>query len=244
MYACLDSVMDPELDRSIVEMDFLSEVTIDGSKLAVKFELPTYWCATNFALLMALGIKRSVRRLAWIEDMSIMLENHLCSDEINAAVNADTSGSISFTGMDASKLERLDEDFKRKAFFGRQAAVLKELATSQPVDEILQMTMKDLELLTHAGKAAALAVRYHEARSRQQAAPGCSHLAFIDFEGKQIAAGAYQEHLRQVRRIRRAAEANAQICGLLLSERRSKDRAGHQTGALAHWSPIITSWEQ
>ncbi|MGH3479101.1 MAG: iron-sulfur cluster assembly protein, partial [Nocardioidaceae bacterium] len=39
----LDTVRDPELDESIVSLDFVASVTVDGATATVELRLPTYF---------------------------------------------------------------------------------------------------------------------------------------------------------------------------------------------------------
>lgn len=45
----LDEVRDPELDRSIVDLDYVDEIRIEEGTVAVAFVLPTAWCSPAFA---------------------------------------------------------------------------------------------------------------------------------------------------------------------------------------------------
>ncbi|WP_241997089.1 iron-sulfur cluster assembly protein, partial [Halorubrum sp. SD626R] len=49
----LDRVEDPELARSIVELDYVDAIDIDGGRVLVQFTLPTAWCSPAFAWMMA-----------------------------------------------------------------------------------------------------------------------------------------------------------------------------------------------
>ena len=63
-WAKLDLVMDSELDEPVTEMGFIETVVVDAAEgVDITFRLPTYWCSSNFAFLMAQGIKREVETL-------------------------------------------------------------------------------------------------------------------------------------------------------------------------------------
>ncbi|MFN5683896.1 iron-sulfur cluster assembly protein, partial [Bradyrhizobium sp.] len=54
LWGALQSVMDPELDESVVELNFVTKADIDAANhVHIEFRLPTYWCAANFSFLMA-----------------------------------------------------------------------------------------------------------------------------------------------------------------------------------------------
>ncbi len=52
IWAALGTVRDPELDESITDLTFVSEVGVLKGDVAVTLRLPTYFCAPNFAYLM------------------------------------------------------------------------------------------------------------------------------------------------------------------------------------------------
>ncbi|MCS5599972.1 MAG: iron-sulfur cluster assembly protein, partial [Rhodospirillales bacterium] len=59
----LAKVYDPELDQPLTELGFIGGVDIAGDKVTVRFRLPTYWCAANFAYMMASDIRERVSEL-------------------------------------------------------------------------------------------------------------------------------------------------------------------------------------
>ena len=70
--ACLATVMDPELDESVTELGFITEVVLQGEgEVRIGFRLPTYWCATNFAYLMADDMRRAVQALPWVTKVEV-----------------------------------------------------------------------------------------------------------------------------------------------------------------------------
>jgi metal-sulfur cluster biosynthetic enzyme len=53
----LDRVDDPELDDSIIELDYVRDLAIDESSVGVELVLPTAWCSPAFAWMMATGAR-------------------------------------------------------------------------------------------------------------------------------------------------------------------------------------------
>src|SRR5215813_11272493 len=46
VWACLQSVTDPELDESVVDLNFVTRADVDPmNRVHIEFRLPTYWCA-------------------------------------------------------------------------------------------------------------------------------------------------------------------------------------------------------
>ena len=61
--AALDTVRDPELDTSIVELGFVTACSVDDDGTArVRLRLPTFFCAPNFAFLMVADAYDAVAR--------------------------------------------------------------------------------------------------------------------------------------------------------------------------------------
>ena len=63
VWSALNAVTDPEIDESVVSLDFVTDVKIDSeTRVKIDFRLPTYWCAPNFAFLMASAIATGMAR--------------------------------------------------------------------------------------------------------------------------------------------------------------------------------------
>ena len=53
MWAALGTVLDPELDEPITDLDFVESCTVSEDGVAtVGLRLPTFFCAPNFSFLM------------------------------------------------------------------------------------------------------------------------------------------------------------------------------------------------
>ena len=63
----LTGVRDPELDQDLVELGFVAGLDVDGTSVAVRLRLPTYYCAPNFAYLMAVDARTAVEALPGVE---------------------------------------------------------------------------------------------------------------------------------------------------------------------------------
>ena len=59
--SALGTVMDPELDRSLVELGFARALARPDGHVTVELRLPTYWCAPNFVFLMAQDARDAVK---------------------------------------------------------------------------------------------------------------------------------------------------------------------------------------
>src|SRR3984885_4012022 len=128
IWACLQGVMDPELDESVTDLNFVTKADVDSeNRVHVEFRLPTYWCAANFSFLMADDMRRAVNALDWVEGISVVLGEHMYADKINAGLAKGLSFQDTF-GVEADgDLDELRRTFLIKAFQRRQAALLNHL---------------------------------------------------------------------------------------------------------------------
>ena len=240
LLARLGRVTDPELDRSILEMGFLSEVGVDGGNILVRFALPTYWCAGNFAFMMAADLKAAAMSAPWARTATVELTDHYAESEINRAIAADEPFERAFPGEPAGSLSALRREFARKAFLGRQAALLRILLRARKPEEIARLTVRKLRALANCGgEIAADARRYLEARlTIVGAGTGENAPAFVTCEGDPLKPGKVEDHLKRIRRFRRAADANAAVCGAYLEARRA------ESPAPVLFAPSLTQWEK
>src|SRR5215813_4398216 len=128
VWACLQGVMDPELDESVVDLNFIARADVDlMDRVHIEFRLPTYWCAANFSFLMADDMRRAVSSLDWVEGVSVVLGEHMYADKINEGLAKGLSFQETF-GVEADgSLDDLRQTFLVKAFQRRQVALLNHL---------------------------------------------------------------------------------------------------------------------
>ena len=87
VWSRLARVTDPELDESVTELGFVTTVTVDEEdRVHVDFRLPTYWCAANFAFMMADDMHRAIQGLPWINSIEVDLEDHVYAGKINRGI--------------------------------------------------------------------------------------------------------------------------------------------------------------
>ena len=141
----LDRVTDPELDRSIVELEYIDAIEIDGDRVAVEFTLPTAWCSPAFAWMMAVDARDEVESLPSVERARITLNEHMHETEINRGVNERLSFAESFPDADgdvAAVRAELDE----KARVARQYdAVEALLEAGLDAEAIVDLRLEDLD---------------------------------------------------------------------------------------------------
>src|SRR5262245_11962336 len=80
--ARLATVLDPELDDSISELGFVHAVRVQGGHADVELQLPTSWCAVNFAFIMAEDVRKTLLQVEGIAKVTVRLGDHCAAAEI------------------------------------------------------------------------------------------------------------------------------------------------------------------
>jgi metal-sulfur cluster biosynthetic enzyme len=204
--AALGGVLDPELDRSIVDLGFVRAVTVSGRDVRVELRLPTYWCAPNFSWLMVADARKALLGLPGVERASVVLVDHHVGDEVTAGVNGGRSFEKEFAEQVTGGLEDLRRTFRRKAFFVRQERVLRSLGQA----DLASLRLGDLPSSPETKDY--LAIRAELGLDCAPESP-----AVTDAEGRVVKD--LQVHLRCVRLIRVSLESNTALCRGLLEER-------------------------
>src|SRR5215469_7860226 len=92
----LATVTDPELDRSLVELGFADAAVDPAGRVTIELRLPTYWCAANFAYLMAADAHDAVAAVPGVRSVAVRLHDHFTAGEVTDAVNAGRSFDDAF----------------------------------------------------------------------------------------------------------------------------------------------------
>ena len=227
---CLDRVTDPELDESVVAMGFIDRIGIEGGNVTVVFSLPTFLCSANFAFLMAEDMKVALEGLPWVTGATIQLRDHFAADRINQGIAKSLPFETVFAGDADEGLADIRRTFREKAFLGRQATLLDLLLRQNSASELMKLTMGDLiGLLAEDHDDVALAAaRYLAARRHEGGSASPDAPAFTALDGRPLTLTALPQHRRNARRILQASRANAEMCRMVLSNRRN----GTDIGAL------------
>ncbi len=215
--ACLATVMDPELDESVTELGFITEVELlGGGQVHIGFRLPTYWCAANFAFLMADDMRRAVEALPWVTRVQVQLHEHMYAEAINQGVSEGAGFQAAFGAAAEGGLDALRRTFLLKAFQRRQEALLQHLLDAGHAPAALvALNIAALRQLPLDAEGETFVERYFARRDLA----GGGDLAFVDSEGHAIAAEALLGHLRGLRRVGINAEFNGALCRGLLAVR-------------------------
>jgi metal-sulfur cluster biosynthetic enzyme len=220
VWACLQDVTDPELDESVVELNFVTNADVDArNHVHIGFRLPTYWCAANFSFLMADDMRRAVSALDWVEGVTVVLGEHMYADKINAGLAHGLSFEETFGSEADGDLDELRQTFLVKAFQRRQVTLLNYLTTAGYLPEkIIELTLSDLECLSLDAEGQKLVQRYFERRHVVGSIrPDAS--AFITSEGAVLNSESYATYVSGLRRVGVNAEFNGALCRGLLAVR-------------------------
>jgi len=214
VWAALGTVLDPELDEPITELDFVAECTVDDHAVArVRLRLPTFFCAPNFSFLMVADAYDAVSAVEGVTRAEVVLADHHAAAEINGGVAAHAGFVETFAGEADADLADLRRYFLEKAVIAGQDRVARPLvdAGAGP-DELAELTLgtapssPDLERLRQRRAALGLPA--------DDGAP-----LLIHPDGGGVAAAQVPLHLRRARLTRLGIEANGDMCRSLLQNR-------------------------
>jgi metal-sulfur cluster biosynthetic enzyme len=218
VWAALGTVLDPELDEPITDLDFVESCTVSEDGVAtVGLRLPTFFCAPNFSYLMVADAYDAVSAVEGVTLAKVTLDAHTASAEINGGVAAQAGFVKSFEGSEqgeaVAELDELRAQFFRKAALAGQDVVARPLVDAGVgPDELAETTLgeleptPELERLRH--RRSVLGLPYEDD------AP-----LLIDAEGKGIPSAAVPLHLRRARLQRVGIETNGGYCKDLLKNR-------------------------
>src|SRR6266436_2086003 len=216
----LHHVTDPELDESVTELGFVTSVEVDAiDHVHIQFRLPTYWCAANFAFMMADDMRAAVSALPWVRGASVVLGEHMYADKINCGISQGLSFQETFGSEATADLSEVRRTFLLKAFQRRQEALLSQLmARGYTAEQLVTMILADVQALVVEKEGQDLVGRYLE---RREIVGPCSPdaPAFLSAEGRRLPAEGLEAYVRGLRRVGVNAEFNGALCRGLLSAR-------------------------
>ncbi|TCJ20586.1 iron-sulfur cluster assembly protein [Rubrobacter taiwanensis] len=209
----LSGVRDPELDEPITDLRFVAGVEISGDEVEVRLRLPTYFCAPNFAYLMAADAKAAALSVPGVREARVRLEDHFTSEEINAGIARNSDFEETFTGLADGELDELRELFRRKAFVARGERLFRELMREgHSPEDLAALRVGDLPESETAQK-------YLERRAELGLDVSPESPLVVDPEGNRVPEEAVVAHLRFARMTRVSIEGNASLCRGLLRTR-------------------------
>ena len=224
MLQALGSVVDPELDRSLVALGFAT-ADVDGEgHVAVELRLPTFWCAPNFAYLMAQDARDAIEAVPGVRSVSVRLLDHFSDEEVTRGVGAGQSFDEAFPNLsDGRGLEPLRRLFHVKAFTVAQERVLRRLLGSgRSKAEISRLRLSDVDLGTSEGQ------EYLQKRRRLGLSVHPEEPLAVLPNGRRLTASRLEDYLSRSRSTRMNIEANTVLCQGLHATRYGSLRPGHE----------------
>jgi metal-sulfur cluster biosynthetic enzyme len=79
---------DPEIRRSLIEMELLDEIEITGTQVTVHFHLTSPLCPSRFATMIGQEIRRRVEAVPGVTSCEVVLQDHFLREKIQALINA------------------------------------------------------------------------------------------------------------------------------------------------------------
>jgi metal-sulfur cluster biosynthetic enzyme len=87
------SVADPEIRRSLADMDLLDEVVVDpAGRVTVHYHLTSPLCPSPFAVQIGREVRRRVQDVHGVTGCVVVIRDHFISEEIARLVNAEGPG--------------------------------------------------------------------------------------------------------------------------------------------------------
>ena len=233
LLARLARVLDPELDEPILDLGFVRGLRLDNGHAEVALELPTSWCAVNFAYLMAEDVRRALLAADGVRAATVSLGDHCAAPEIEATVNAGRPFAEAFPGEAAGSLEALRLTFLRKGYLTRQQRLLHALQTvGCPPATICALSVGAVTIVDDAiaipgrppiAGAAAILRRYLERRAELELDCRPAAPLAVDLDGRPLSPDRLAAHYENARTVRIALEANGSFCRALMSLRQREN---------------------
>jgi metal-sulfur cluster biosynthetic enzyme len=221
VWAALGRVTDPEIDESITSLEFVTLVEVGaGNQVSIEFRLPTYWCAPNFAFLMASDMRDAVEELPWVEKVSVELLDHFSATLINRSVALKQDFRDAFPGETDGDLTQLRRTFLDKSYQRRQELLIRHLLRmSVDASWITHATLRDLKQLSLDKEGVSLRDLYLFAWRRIRSRSEQDQLAFTTVDRTPLKLDELTDYLRLIAGVRRTADFNGLVCRSLLVAR-------------------------
>ncbi|GAC1442414.1 MAG: hypothetical protein NVS3B17_06110 [Vulcanimicrobiaceae bacterium] len=85
--AAAGSTPDPEVRKTIADLDLLDEIEIEGGHVRVNYHLTSPLCPSVFAAKIGREIRRRVEAVPGVESCDVNLTDHFVRDEILDLIN-------------------------------------------------------------------------------------------------------------------------------------------------------------
>ena len=210
----LGTVLDPELDEPITDLDFVASCSVSEDGVAtVRLRLPTFFCAPNFSFLMVADAYDAVSAVEGVTRAEVALVDHHAAAEINGGVAAHAGFVETFAGEAESELTELRRYFLKKAVIAGQDRVARPLVDAGVgPDELAELT------LGSAPPSADLD-RLRQRRAALGLPDGDQTPLLLHPDGSRVTSAQVPLHLRRARLTRLGIEANGELCRSFLRTR-------------------------
>ena len=85
--AAAGSVPDPEIRRTLSELDLLDGAAADGGEVTVRYHLTSPLCPSPFAIDIGREVRRRVQALPGVDHCTVVIQDHFIAEEIARQVN-------------------------------------------------------------------------------------------------------------------------------------------------------------
>jgi metal-sulfur cluster biosynthetic enzyme len=214
VWTALGTVLDPEIDEPITDLDFVDSWSVDEDGVArVRLRLPTFFCAPNFSFLMVADAYDAVSAVPGITRAVVELADHHASAEINGGVAAHAGFVETFAGEATGELDGLRTQFLTKAAVAGQDRVARPLVDAGVgPEELAELTLGELP-------PSADLTRLRERRAALGLPHGADAPLLLHADGSRVTSAQVPLHLRRARVTRIGMEANGEYCRQLLARR-------------------------
>ncbi|WP_308257959.1 iron-sulfur cluster assembly protein [Pseudonocardia lacus] len=214
VWAALGTVLDPELDEPITDLDFVEAWSVSPDGVAtVRLRLPTFFCAPNFSFLMVADAHDAVSDVPGVERAVVTLADHHASDEINGGVAAQAGFIGTFGDEAVAELDELRATFLKKAALAGQDSVARPLVDRGATPEDLAVTTLG------AVPPSPELDRLRRRRAALGLPDGDGAPLLITDDGSPVPVAKIPLHLRRARLQRVGIETNGEYCKSLLKTR-------------------------
>lgn len=214
VWRALGTVRDPELDRPVTELGFVSSCTVSTAGVAsVRLRLPTFFCAPNFSWLMVADAHDAVAAVPGVARAEITLEDHFAADVINQGVAARAGFAATFGDQAEAELDELRRTFVGKAALAGQDQLARPLVDAGWTPAQLAAA-RLADLPSSPGLDRLRARRFEAGLPAADDAPLLLHP-----DGQPVTAAQVPLHLRRARLTSVSIEANTATCRDLLAAR-------------------------
>lgn len=84
----LTKIVDPEINVSIMELELVDNIDINGSAVKIDLHLTSPFCPAIFGFKIAQDIHDNLLKIDGIDDVKMNVSNHFMAEAINNQVNS------------------------------------------------------------------------------------------------------------------------------------------------------------